>query len=61
MDRQIKEQVEKILSTDEERTNEELLEFFVGELRLTKEEAKKCVSQRGDALSNPNEFKLRLK
>lgn len=40
MDRQIKEQVEKILSTDEERTNEELLEFFVGELRLTKEEAK---------------------
>jgi len=61
MDRAVKEEVEKILSTDEERTNEELLEHFVNELKLAKDVAKKCVAQRGSALTDPSEFKLRLK
>ena len=61
MDRLLKEQVEKILSTDEERTNDELFDYFVNELNLAKDLAKKCILQRGAALSEPSDFKLRLK
>lgn len=57
----VKAAVEKILTTDEDSTNEELLEQFMKELNLPKDLAKKYLAQRGAALNDPQEFKLKLK
>ena len=56
----MKSQIEKVLITDESRTDEEMIDFLMNELKLDKDLAKKCLDQRGMALGDP-EFQLRFK